>query len=86
MFSSYLIVEKNNIFDVPSDYEEMYNLGNAYFSPSKKLKGIINGKRVDLGYIYSEILQYEDIYNRAKSRYKIFEDIISKIDLPSNKN
>lgn len=86
MFYSYLIVEKNNIFDVPSDYEEMYNLGNAYFSPSKKLKGIINGKRVDLGYIYSEILQYEDIYNRAKSRYKIFEDIISKIDLPSNKN
>lgn len=78
MFYSYLIVEEDNIFDIPSEYEEICNMDNAYFSPSKKVKGIINGKRVDLGYIYSEILRYEDVYKRAKLRHKIFEDIITK--------
>lgn len=77
MFYSYLIVEEDNIFDIPSEYEEMYNFKDAYFLPSKKIKGVVNGKRVELGFMYGEILRYKDIYERAKLRHKIFEDIIS---------
>lgn len=71
-FYSYLIVDDINIIEIPSEYEEMNNYEKAYFAPSKRIKGVINGERKELGYMYSEILQYSDIYKRANLRHKIF--------------
>ena len=78
MFYTYFIVDKQNLFDIPSEYEEIYNMKDAYFLPSKKIKAVINGERKDVAYMYSEILSYQDIYDRAKLRNKIFVDILSK--------
>lgn len=76
MFYSYLIVDEDNLFDVPSEYEEIYHMKNTYFCPSKKVKAVVNGERVDVAYIYGEILRYKDIYERASLRNKIFTHLL----------
>lgn len=75
MFYTYLITDNINLNDIDDDYEQIHNL-NAYFCPTKELKSVRNNSRDKVGYIYSEIISYSDIYKRAALRNKIFFDII----------
>ena len=75
MFYTYLISDNINLNDIDDDYEQIHNL-NAYFCPTKKLRSTRDNSRAEVGYIYSEIISYRDIYKRAELRNKLFFDII----------
>lgn len=78
-FYGYLIgenIEDRDVRGAVSSFEHSYHL-DYWFKPSTKVTGFDNRKD---GSIYTEVIKYSTLLQRAKKRNRIFIDKITKLD------
>jgi hypothetical protein len=68
-FYTYLVTDNFDDDDFPLGYRKMYGL-NGFVRPSMPIPKFRNGE--EIASLYSEIISYTDIYERAARRHKIF--------------